>query len=267
MTKKLSLLFLILVSGCTPLHGGTDAHLLKAGDKVRIQYSCQTPDGALAAANTPVAAGGQRLSAIFIPHKGATPADYTVPGHDEKDAVDQDMSMEEKVEHYLLRQAVGNPLGEQVALTVAGELFNVRGGDRYLPMRRKFAKKRRVTMSVNAFKHSFALEPAAGLHTETKVPGMSARVLTVQGDSVEILYAVKPGTHIPSVFGEIAITQNEDELLMVTQARDGALVRSGGSLVGKITKVTEEGYEVDYGHSFGFVPLTCQVVFRKPGTE
>ena len=50
---------------------------------------------------------------------------------------------------------------------------------------------------------------------------------------------------------------------MHTNAQEGALVRTSKSLIGKITEVTEDTFVVDYGHTFGFTPLTCQTVFHK----
>lgn len=262
MHAKFLLPMIFVLTGCVAVQPGTEAHLLVPGEAIRIDYTCQTPEGALVAStDTSAPASGQTLSPIFIQQKVAQAKSYTVPDQVGSIAVEQTMPMEEKIERYLLRQAAGKPAGENVELTIQGEVFAGEGGDRYLPMRRKFWKKRRVAIPKNAYERSFGCAPEVGLDKETKISGLSAKVLAITGDQVEVLYSAKPGTHLFSIFGDQTVTQTDEKLEMYTEAREGALLRTSTSLIGKITDVTAEGFVVDYGHAFGFTPLTCQTVF------
>ena len=207
MQGKLSLSLLLLLSGCAAMEIGTVPQPLATGDTVTISYTCQAPDGALVAASSDSTAtvAGLTSSPIFTPQRFAH-APYTIPSQAGAVAVEQSMPMEEKIERYLLRQAIGKPAGETVVLTLDGEVFPGEGGDRYLPMRKNYSKKRRVTMAVDSFTSVYEVAPVVGLQKDTKVPDLSIRVLKVEGDKVEILYLAKPGMKMPSIFGEQSVT-------------------------------------------------------------
>jgi hypothetical protein len=83
----------------------------------------------------------------------------------------------------------------------------------------------------------------------------------VDDNNVIITYDVAPGTFIPSPFGTEMITQTDDSLEFRTDAKIGTLVHSG-PIVGRITEVNDVTFVIDYGHSFAYTPLTCDVVFH-----
>ena len=235
-----------------------------AGERILIDYTCRTADGALAATSSKATAEDQALphSPLFAPLNNYLPASETAPNSQQSPQLSHTMCFEEMLEMLLARQAVGAPLDTPQTFAIEGELIpGISGGDRYLTMNRSFQKKRRVTIPTGRFEEKFKTPPVPGKTIAMREPGLSVTVEAVDGDKAVFLYNAEPGAVLPSPFGPGIITQTTDAFEVKTDAKVGTIIRSGG-MIGKITGIDETSFVVDYGHSSGFTPLTCEVVFK-----
>jgi hypothetical protein len=173
------------------------------------------------------------------------------------------MCFEEMLERLIARQAAGMPFHTEQNIAIDGELLpGISGGDRYLLLNRTTKVDRQETLSIKDFEQKFGATPVIGIKYDSPAePGMSATVESMEGDNVIILNSVEPGTVLPSHFGREVVTQIGNTIENRTDATLGAIIRSGG-MIGKVSKVDDETIEIDYGHSSGFTPLTCEVVFK-----
>jgi hypothetical protein len=173
------------------------------------------------------------------------------------------MGYEEMLEKLIVRQASGTPLDTPQDLSIDGELITgISGRDRYLVLNRIAKQKRLQKMPINSFEDMFGATPLIGVKYNSQAqPGISATVENMEGDNVVILNSAEPGTVLPSHFGRQVVTQTGDSLEFKTDAIVGNIIRNSG-MIGKISKVDDETIEIDYGHSSGFIPLTCEVVFK-----
>jgi FKBP-type peptidyl-prolyl cis-trans isomerase 2 len=238
---------------------------VKSGENISIEYTCKTSDGRLAATSDKSVAENpaQTFSPLFAPLNNYLPACEKVPAPEQFPPLNSRMGFEEMLEKLITRQAAGAPLDTPQDIALAGELIpGISGGDRYLLLNRTTKKKRLQTMPVSRFEAAFGSTPVIGIRYDSQAqPGMSATVENMEGDKVVILNSAEPGTVLPSHFGRQVVTQTGDSLEFRTDAAVGDIIRNSG-MIGKITKVDDQTIEIDYGHSSGFLPLTCEVVYK-----
>jgi len=258
-----ALLCTLVLSSCT----ATDIapkQQVHTGERIIFDYTCRTANGELAATSRKTVAEdpGQIHSPLFAPLNTYLPGYERVPDPQQVPALSQTMAFEEMLELNLVRQAPGAILDTPQTITVEGELISgITSRDRYLTMNRSFQKKRRVSIPVSKFEETFKSTPVIGNTIATGTPGISVTVQALADDKVEILYHAEPGAAFPAPFGPGIITQTDETFEVKTEAKVDSIVRTA-SMIGRITGVDETSFVVDYGHSSGFTPLTCEVVFQ-----
>jgi hypothetical protein len=256
--------FILTCTGCAQTSFSPSA-TVTAGENITFDYTCKTPEGKLAATSDKTVARNpsHTFSPLFAPLNYYLSACEKVPAPEQFPPLHPRMGYEEMLEKLIVRQAIGAPLDTPQDLTIAGELIpGISDGDRYLLLNRTSKKKRLQTISVSLFEDRFGATPVIGIKYDSPAqPGMSATVENMEGDKVVILNSAEPGTVLPSHFGRQVVTQNGDTLEMRTDAVVGNIIRNSG-MIGKVSKVDDETIEIDYGHSSGFMPLTCEVIFK-----
>jgi FKBP-type peptidyl-prolyl cis-trans isomerase 2 len=252
-------------SGCTNTSFPPPSTTVNAGENITFEYTCKTADGKLAATSNKAVAEtpSQMFSPLFAPLNNYLPASERVPTQQQTPPLHMKMCYEEMLERLIARQAPDKPFNTPLNISVDGELIpGISGGDRYLFLNRITKNKRLQTLSVSKFEGKFGATPVIGIKYDSPhQPGMSATVENMEGNNVVILNSAEPGTVLSSPFGRQIVTQTGDTLEFRTDAAIGGIIRSGG-MIGKISKVDDQTIEIDYGHSSGFIPLTCEVVFQ-----
>jgi FKBP-type peptidyl-prolyl cis-trans isomerase 2 len=237
---------------------------LAGGERITIEYTCRTPDGKLAAtSNKDVAGDGSNAhSLIFKKQPHYLPVNQTVPQPKSAPSISHTMAFEQMLELLLAREALGAPLLQPMTLTISGELIpNIDGNDRYLTLNRSYSQQRQITKSRSEFEKIQKNAPEVGNQINTGMPGLKAVVTAVDGDVITLKISAEPGSTRNSFFGPETIISQDDEFLKIkTNPQLNVLLRSGDA-IGKITEVNDTTYVVDYGHSFGFTPLTCEVMY------
>jgi thiol:disulfide interchange protein DsbD len=253
-----------ILSGCATLTAPPEHPQVLAGNRILIEYTCRTANGALAATSRKSAVDDPTFphSPLFAPLRNYLPANVKVSEPEKCQPLSQKMAYEEMLELLMARQALGAPFNQPQILTIEGELIpDIFGKERYLTLNRSFSENRQVTIPISKFEKQFKISPQTGNTIDTRRPGVSATVLTVENDEVIMRYNAEPGASAPSIFGTNVITQTADTLEFKTDAKLNTIIRSG-SMIGKISEVTDTTFTVDYGHSSGFTPLTCEVIFK-----
>lgn len=238
---------------------------MKGGEWINIEYTCRTPSGELAATSLSDVAEDASIahSPLFSTLNNYLPAIETVPlPQEEAKPLAKTMCFEEMVELLLARQALGASINTTHHIVLDGELIpGISGGDRYLTMNLAYLTDRKKTVPLAEFKESFKSVPVPGKRYDSEIAGLTAVVNALEGENVIMTYDAASGTFLPSPFGNEMITQIGDNLEFRTDTKTGLLVRSGPA-IGNVTEVNDSTFVIDYGHSFGFTPLTCETVFR-----
>jgi FKBP-type peptidyl-prolyl cis-trans isomerase 2 len=253
----------LLCTGCSYIFIAPQQPI-KLGEHILIEYTCRTYDGKLAATTDKTVAEDTDLphSPHFHPLAIYLPASQTVPASNQTPAVTSTMSFEEMLELSIAQAAVDAQINIPLTLTISGAMIpNISGGDRYLTLNRHTRQKRNDTVPTSEFKKIFGSDPETGMTIGTRTPGIKVTVKSIENDLVNLEYTATPGAVIPSPFGPGIITQTAETLEIDTDAKPGTIIRSGG-IIGQITEVNDSTYVVDYGHSSGFTPLTCEAIFK-----
>jgi FKBP-type peptidyl-prolyl cis-trans isomerase 2 len=265
--RSFSCLLCVVLScaGCAKISNFPPAATVLPGDTISIEYTCKTPDGELAATTDKTVAENpsQSFSSLFAPLNNYLPACEKVPDPKQCPPLNPKMGYEEMLEKLIARQASGAPYNRLQVIPIAGELIpGVSGGDRYLLLNRAIKQDRVESMSIERFEGVYGATPVIGIKFDSpKQPGISVTVDSMEGDEVTILSSAEPGTVLPSPFGPQVVTQARETLEFRIDSTVGDIIRSSG-MVGKVSKVDNETIEIDYGHSSGFIPLTCEVTFK-----
>jgi FKBP-type peptidyl-prolyl cis-trans isomerase 2 len=260
-----SVICFLILCGCTGHSAITHSDHIKGGEWINIEYTCRTPNDELAATSHRDVAENTSLphSPLFKLLNNYLPAITTV-AHPQDTTIPlaKTMCFEEMLELLLTRQALGKPINTQQTMTLQGELIpNINGGDRFLQMNLAYQTNRKNTNTLAEFKATFKTDPVIGKQYMTDSTGLSGTVVAVDGDSVTMVFNAAPETFHSSPFGSEKITQIGDKLEFRTDTQKGLLVRSGPA-IGMVTEVNDTTFTIDYGHSFGFTPLTCEVVYQ-----
>lgn len=260
----------LALSGCTTLSASPQHQRVQAGDRILIEYTCLTANGELAATSRKSVAADPAFphSSLFAPLRNYLSGNVIAPEPAKCQPLNQDMAYEEMLERLMSCQAPGTPYDQPQSLTVEGSLIaGISGNERFLTMNRSFTENRQVTIPVSNYEKRFKTTPQPGNTIDTGRPGLSATVQAVENDKVTMRYNAESGAFKPSVFGTAIITQTDDTLEFKTDAKLNTIVRSN-SMIGRISDVTDTTFVVDYGHSSGFTPLTCEVIFKSfTGTD
>jgi hypothetical protein len=260
---KLLVACLLILSSCAPLPKTPPVNLA-GGERINIDYTCRLPDGSLAATSRKEVADDKAISKspIFKELSVYLPADQCVPQPKTYPSLTSTMSFEEMLEVLLAHEALGAPINQLMTLTISGGLIpGIEGENRYLTLNRSYKRPRQITIPISKFEMSQKTSPVLGKEIKpSKSSGMKAVVSAIDGNVVTLTYSAEPGTVSTSFFGPETINQTADFLEIITYPQLNTILRSGGA-IGKITEVNDKTYVVDYGHSFGFTPLTCEVMY------
>ncbi len=249
--------------GCT----STSQPLIKTvnpGENVSFEYICKTSDGKLAATSdrTVIENTVQAPSPLFAPLNNYLPPCEEVPIPQQNKPLHPKMPFEEMLEKLIANQSANAPYNTAQNITIAGELVpGISESDRYLILNRTYKKNRHETIPIKSFEEIYGITPIIGVKYDSPQPGISATVENIEDDNVTILTSAEPGTVLSSHFGRQVVIQTGDNLEFRTDAVVGDIIRSGG-MIGKVSKVDNDTIEIDYGHSSGFLPLTCKVVYK-----
>ncbi|ABB31689.1 hypothetical protein GeomeDRAFT_0234 [Geobacter metallireducens RCH3] len=242
-----------LVAGCAaPERGG----LIKAGDPVRVTYTCFDGTGALAATNVREAAGnnGVKKGPLFLPSRDYSPLQLTAGTRPEA----KDRGVDDELAAGLAGAVVGKGVGEVASVELAGgPLEGLSGGDRYLKMATVRKRAKELRLGREEYLTRTGREPEKGRRfvLDPALPGI---VEEVTDKEVVIRFPLPDGGVVQTPFGPGTVRDGGDQWEIVIDAAVGRIVRSG-PLAGRISDVNERFFTIDYGYPFGGESLRCDV--------
>ncbi len=244
----------IAFAGCATME--KDNKPVAAGDRVAAEFTCRFPDGEVAATTSRRVAddAGQLKSKVFMPPK----EDQQLPLIAGKGiAVQGDRgfpSFEEEIAAGLAAQVIGMRSGESRSVVLHAK--DLEGSQ---PLKMAVVRQRPKEMRVARarFLAQKGKEPEEGQDfvVDPLIPG---KVVKVEGEEVLVRFAAKDGTDVETPFGPGTIRETPERYEIVLHPRVGSLVRSG-PLVGRITRIDERMFIIDYRNPFGGEPLSCDV--------
>jgi len=247
------------------------ADAIKAGERVEIHYTCRLKNGEITATTEqPVADDASLKKAnIFDPRHergGIEIAAGGFPGDTPDTSPRNYKDFEAQVVNELLAVVVGRTPGEyrDVELKIKPVSASKPGEhDLHMALVRKRPKEMRVPLS--ECKLHFGRDPREG-DPYARDPALPGKIESVTDSEVIVKFAAEPGTVLETPFGKGTIRDGGDKWEIAIDAQVGRLVRTG-PLVGRISRILERDFVIDFGAPFKDEPLQCDFSVNRVKSE
>ncbi len=252
-----------------------EAGIVRQNDKVAVSYTCKLADGALAATNERQSAEEQNIirSPLFSMPDSFGPEVMTATakpvidpaGHTEIYGF-KVKSFEEAVREQLAGRLIGLPYDKECPLRLSADVpKGLSRRDRYLKRYRETSHPKVLRVPLWQVAKRLNEPPAAGASWQGK-DGITFVVESVSGKIVKLRREIKSGAVVKTIFGPARIIDKGRFYTIDIEPKVGTVVRSG-PLAGRIVKVTDKYFLLDYGNPFGFETLNCRVRIEQPAAD
>lgn len=244
-----------IFSGCSAL----GPVRVKQGDIATVNYTCRLMSGEVVlTTHEEIAKEKASHAAIFLPFEKYGPEALAAGGPDNYEKFGGLKIFDREVAAQLAQAIVGMDVGENRTIVLKADVpSGLKDEDRYSTLGRLIRKSKEQKIPLKPLKEKLGHDPAMG-EQAFSYQGFVGTVKGIIGDQAIIRIEVQDGRIVDVPFGKGVIKDYPDYYDIVTDAQVGHLVRTA-SLVGRIIKVTEKTFTIDYGHPFGFEELMCDV--------
>jgi FKBP-type peptidyl-prolyl cis-trans isomerase 2 len=251
----ITIIILSTLSGCSTF--GTVR--VKQGDIAMVDYTCRLTSGEVVlTTREEIARDNASHAAIFIPFKKYVPADLIAGGPDIYPRFDKLKMFEWEVAAQVAQAIVGMKVGENNTIVLKADVPpNLNEDDRYSILGRVVRREKDQKVALKALKDKLGHAPVIG-EQAFSFDGFVGTVKGIADKEAIIHIEVQDGRIVDQPFGKGVIKDYPDHYDILANAQEGHLVRTA-SQVGRIIKVTETTFTIDYGHPFGFEDLMCDV--------
>jgi len=160
---------------------------------------------------------------------------------------------------------IGQGVGEEKRVTLTAEVpAGLPDNERYVefPRVRQTQKEHRIPREYY-FRHT-GMHPAVGQAYRAFDPLAPGKVVEITEEEVLIQFAPITDGYRDTSFGRETIEDMGDHFQITVDVEEGRMVRNG-PMVGRIIKVDEETFTVDYGSAFAGEPIACEVTVESIG--
>jgi len=262
----------VLSLGCQTINQHVDkTKLISNGDRVLTDFTCRLKDGGIVMTTDAdlAKASDKAKASIFLPLKKYGP--FSVTAGSERKGPDYGnlKSFEGAITEDISSVVVGMKIGEKGVFEIQAEtLDNLTDEDRYLRLSRVVKVPKTRTINKDSYENAFGRQPVEGDTIEPKADEDISfiKVISVTDKDVKAEVTMKAGKQKDTAFGKSTIMDAGDHYEIVTDVREGSLVRSS-YIVGRIIKVEGNMFTLDYGNPFGGETLICDVTSREEDSK
>lgn len=254
-------LCLLFLMGCASLGINGNQGTIRPGDTVNVRVTCRLEDGKTVYSSHPDTIQDGIKSHVFSPPIKPGPQEVVAGKEHKYLHYGKLRKFEPQVLTCVAEQIIGMKVHETKQMTLTRNLpIDLTYEDRYLKLTRTRTGARVATVGVTPFREQTGKEPVPGLKTEMKgtLGTLLIKVVSVEKDKVSIELDFENGDRFNTPFGEGVLSKDGDMYTYKIDSQVGFLVRSP-PILGRISKVEEDAFEIDYGHPFGFQTLSCDV--------
>ncbi len=279
--RQLSFVMLLVfsalpMSGCAAnRHLKSTTRTVQENEQVAVSYTCTLADGSLAITNQQQVADDPAMtrSPLFRTPKEFGPQFMTAtlkpmidPTGHTKILGFKFKSFEEAVTEQLAGRLVGLPYDEVRQVRLSSTVPDgLEARDRYLKRYRKTRHPKVLRVPLWQVTEQLGKAPVAGAKWQGK-DGITFIVDSVDGKVVHLRRQIKSGAKLQTPFGPAEVSDDGDSYTLNIDPKVGTVVRSG-PLVGRISRVSDQSFQLDYGNPYGFEDLDCRVRIERPDGE
>lgn len=252
--------FMALCAGCSTLQ---PAAAVRQGDRVWVNYTCRLQSGLVAiTTKEDIAENEASHATVFVPFEQYGPESIIAGTTDPGPTFGRLRMFEREVVYRIAQAIVGMQVGKNYTVTLASDVQpNLEPDDRYLTLSRIRPRKKDQRVAHEYVRENIGHEPVIGEQVFA-YDGIMGTVKAIDDDYVTVYVQVEDGVTADSPFGTITIRDRDEQYYdCIIDARVGHLVRTD-TQIGRIAKVSDRSFTVDYGHPFGGEELVCDIVIE-----
>lgn len=238
---------------------------IRSGETARVHYTCRQPDGKILATTQMAVAelSAAAKSPVFIPSAAFEPVQM-VAGAPYRADKRGPTGVQGAIEGLLAERIAGLEPKKTHLLELRTEAPPMPDSERYLTLARVMQRPLERWFDLPYFRNATGQEPEPGMivFRDSEMPW---EVTAVNEEKVQVRFLLKDGDAIRMPFGPGIVRVKEDHVDVHLQVKEGDLLRTAG-YVGRIVKMGEKTFEVDFGHPFGGQDLTCEVFAENADT-
>jgi FKBP-type peptidyl-prolyl cis-trans isomerase 2 len=225
---------------------------------MELGFTCRLANGELAVTTkADSAVRDEKKSPFYLPRNGSETVTLTA-GPQPVDPKGDRVSFEDEVMKRLAISLVGLKEGEQSAVELQAERYPATSAkDRFVRMATVRKRQKEMRLSIEEYTNRTGKSPEVGQRFVID-PLLPGRVSEVTDKDTLVLFAPEQGKALTTPFGPITVRETAEQYELVIQAEKEQLVRVGG-MVGRISAVESDSFEIDFGHPFGGEKLSCEV--------
>ena len=238
--------------------------LVKAGDIIRVTYTCRAGNNAIiATTDHKIAKDPQRLGIpIFLSSSLSGPVELTAGYPEECESCKKNKSqikgfqkeLDQQLAEIVMGWAYGR--GKNIRLTAQAP-ENLSPDTRYVGLAKIRRRTKTKQISRKLFTRLSGKTPKSGMEFPYE-EGFTARVVSIDGEQVTIRLAAEPGTEVKTPFGTGTIYDRGNLYEVDIDVKKGDLIRSG-DILGRAVKIEDRMFYIDFGLPFGGEELVCDV--------
>ncbi|MBN1625270.1 MAG: hypothetical protein JW944_01995 [Deltaproteobacteria bacterium] len=271
LSLLISLGVIISITGCQTANKNivTEHRVIKAGDKVTVDFTCRLKDGGIVmTTDADVLKDENKAKAgIFLPLKEYEPIPIVAGSGKGGPDYGKLKSLENEILEELSLVVAGMEEGSSASFEITSEsTLGLNEDERYLSLSRVRRQPKKQKVNPVAFEKSQGRAPVPGdIVLSEEIEGVSITVVSVTEKEMEVRLEAKEGTMVYTPLGKGTIYDAGDYYKIIIDIHEGQLIRSG-VIVGRVTVVEEDRFTIDYGHPFGYETLVCDVMAKKDRT-
>jgi len=260
----MALILVSMIAFITACTAHRPVKLVQDGDIIRVSYTCRTKDNAIAATtNQKIAEDSQSLkSSIFLSPSIYGPVELTAGHPEECEACKKKRpkikGFQKELNEQLAETVMGWGYGEKetIRLTALAP-ENLSSDARYAGLAKIRRRPKINQLSRRLFIKYVGKTPEPGMEFPYE-EGFTAKVVSIDGEQVTIRLTAESGTHVKTPFGMGTISDRGNLYEIDIEIKKGDLIRSG-DMVGRVVKIEDRMFYLDFGLPFGGEELVCDV--------
>ena len=267
--KMLTLFFVSMIAFISACAVHRPVKLVQAGDMIRVNYTCRTKDNAIAATTNKKIAEDTKVlkSPIFLSPFVSGPLELTAGYPEEcetcKKKSPKIKGFQKELNQQLAEAVMGWGYGEKETIRLTAQApENLTSAARYVGLAKIRRRPKIKQISRKLFIKSVGKTPEPGMEMPSE-EGFTDRVVSVDGEQVTIRLTAEPGTNVKTPFGMGTIFDRGNLYEIDIDVKKGDLIRSG-DMVGRVVRIEERMFYIDFGQPFGGEELVCDVKVEAP---
>ena len=257
----------LLVSACATL--SSPPKVVQEGETVKVCYTCKNKNGKIITSNEASVMSAAELdkSEFFLANQDDSPLILAAGRPDHGKILRlrkiRPLGCNEEIAFQLAQAVVGLPVAVRTKVTLSSKWQKfLKPGNRYLRLARVRRRPKLTIIPKDRFMANNKNNTPQLGDEQPSFNGFVGKIVSITNHDVVIEnIPAEGGNTIQTAFGKGIVSEHGNQLKIDIDVHQGDLVRTGTNF-GRIDRVDDTFFYVDYGHPYGGETLSCDVTVK-----